>query len=941
MRERLVEQREKLEQFEQEAWIQNQCYLAAKELSENIILEYDREKDTISFPKKIASYLDGRILWKYARRLFLDTDMIYQEDKKQILEVCKKLYTTEQTLACEFRTKFFTGEYRWFEIVFTSVREKDGRVVKLLGKVTDIDEEKRHLIELQNSTKLDPITGLYHKRAIFEFAEEQIGKKKPFAMLVVDIDNVNQVSHMMGNLFRSAILCTIADGLQEIIGNLGTVGRIGGDEFLVILESEARQIVQNIVIEITSMLRKVYIGGEDREYLTDSIGIALYPQDGKQAEELFSRASEALYAIKNSGKNRFLFFDQMRKLETHSLKMERSSYNYETNWFRRQAEHYSQTIISFVFHVLASTKNLPSAMNLVFDRIGKAYDLDRIQIMRSSYKNRSMQVSYLWEEQMQDGNDREVCCHFQNWEETLAEFDERGMVIINNCETAEFTADFRNILEEMKAQAMVSCGLYDVDGEFLGMILFEDHEKIRDWNTVELDTFLECSKIISYFILTNASRKRDSIKIEQLSNYDKVTGLHGYRQFKRDLSRILKKYDTMGRLALLNLDISNFKYVNNTFGIDAGDCMLRDFARFFVTENPSCISGCRIFADDFLAVVRMESREQLEVQVKNMTEEFIKWEYKKNAGSYFSVHTGIYEILPEDQDINYVISCAIMARKMVKRKQERQYEFFDDSLRKQVVRESHVLAMIHKAIRQEELVPYLQPKFDLKTNQLIGAEALVRWKQGDEICFYPKDFIPVLEQSGDIVELDFSIYQQILRTMQRWREEGKQLFPISVNISRVHCKFDECDKRIIQLADQYQIPHEFIEVEITESAFLNDTNILVENLERLRKAGFRISIDDFGSGYSSLSIISQMPVDVIKMDQTFIRKAVNREKAGCVVAAMISMAQNLNLEVICEGVETEEQAQFLLERGCRMGQGYLYSKPISIEEFETRYFNCN
>lgn len=927
-----------LKELEQEVWIQNKCYLASKELSENVIFEYDRETDIVSFPKKIRSFLNGKIVWEHAKNLFISTNMIYPEDKKTVLEVCNKLFTTEETLECELRTRFFTGEYRWFEVVFTAVSNQDGKVVKLLGKLTDIDKEKRHLLELQNSAKLDSITGLYHKKAIFEFMEERIVKEQAFAMLVVDIDNFNQVRHTMGYLFSDSVLCMIADGIQETAGSFGTVGRIGAEEFLVVLESGEREVVQKAAIGISGMLRKVYIGGEEGHYLTASIGVARYPQDGKGTEELFSRASEALYTIKNSGKNRFLFVDQMGKLETRSLKTESPIYNYNTNWFRRQAEHFSQTIISFVFNVLASAKSLPSAINLVLDRIGKTYDLDRIQVMRASYTNRSMQISYLWEEQVQMVKEEEVCYHFQSWEEMLSGFDERGMIIARDCETADLTADFRRTIEERKIKAVISCGLYDVDGEFLGMILFEDGKKTRDWDLVELDTFLEFSKIMSYFILTNASRKRDSMRIEQLSNYDKVTGLHGYRQFKKDLGRLLRKRGTMGKLALLNMDISNFKYVNSAFGIEAGDCMLRDFARFFVTENPSCISGCRIFADDFLAVVRMESKEELEEQIKKRTGEFIRREYKKNEGSYFSVHTGVYEILPEDEDPNYVIDCAIMARKTVKRKQECQYQFFDDALREQVIRESHVLAVVHKAIRQEELIPYLQPKFDLETKQLIGAEALVRWKQDGKICFYPNDFIPVLEQSGDIVELDFSIYEQVLRTMHRWREEGKPLIPISVNISRVHCKFDSCDQRIIQLADQYQIPHKWIEIEITESAFLNDTNILVENLECLRKAGFRISIDDFGSGYSSLSIISQMPVDVIKMDQTFITKALDQERTGCVIAAMISMARNLNLDVICEGVETEEQAQFLLERGCRMGQGYLFSKPIPVTEFEEKYF---
>ena len=149
--------------------------------------------------------------------------------------------------------------------------------------------------------------------------------------------------------------------------------------------------------------------------------------------------------------------------------------------------------------------------------MGKTYDLDQIQIMRASYTNRSMQVSYLWKEQVQTVNEDEVCCHFQSWEKMLSGFDERGMIIAGDCRIAELTPDFRRTVEEMKAKAIVSCGLYDVDGEFLGMILFEDCEKVRNWNLVELDTFLEFSKIMSYFILTNASRKRDTMRIEPVS----------------------------------------------------------------------------------------------------------------------------------------------------------------------------------------------------------------------------------------------------------------------------------------------------------------------------------------------------------------------------------------------------------------------------------------
>ena len=433
MTEKAEENSEKLKQFEQEVWVQNKCYLVSRELSENVIFEYDIEKDTVFFPRKMRSYLNGKVVLEHGKSLFLGTDMIEAEDKKHMYKICQRLFAKDQTLACEFRTKFFTGEYRWFEAVFAAVRAKDGHMVKLLGKLTDIDEEKRHLMELQNSTKLDPITGLYHKKAIFEFMKERIARQKPFAVLFVNIDNFNQVSDTMGHLFGDSVLCTVAEGIQEAAGSIGTVGRMGGEEFLVVLEEKERETIQKTAMGITNMIRKVYIGGEEGNYLTVSIGIALYPQDGKQTEELFSRASEALYTIKNNGKNRFLFFDQMGKLEIRSLKMESPLYNYDTNWFRRQAEHFSQTIISFVFNVLASAKSLPSAINLVLDRMGKTYDLDQIQIMRASYTNRSMQVSYLWKEQVQTVNEDEVCCHFQSWEKMLSGFDERGMIIAGDC----------------------------------------------------------------------------------------------------------------------------------------------------------------------------------------------------------------------------------------------------------------------------------------------------------------------------------------------------------------------------------------------------------------------------------------------------------------------------------------------------------------------------
>ena len=182
-----------------------------------------------------------------------------------------------------------------------------------------------------------------------------------------------------------------------------------------------------------------------------------------------------------------------------------------------------------------------------------------------------------------------------------------------------------------------------------------------------------------------------------------------------------------------------------------------------------------------------------------------------------------------------------------------------------------------------------------------------------------------------------SIYQQVLEQIHKWLDEGRKVVPISVNISRVDCFSQDVEQVLIHMADQYEVPHHLIEIEITESAFFENTKILMEKLEYLREAGFAVSIDDFGSGYSSLGVISGMPIDIIKLDQSFLRSGLDSERSACVIETMIHLAQQMKLGFICEGVETTEQVEFLLKCGCQMGQGFLFAKPMPMEEFEEKY----
>ena len=234
---------------------------------------------------------------------------------------------------------------------------------------------------------------------------------------------------------------------------------------------------------------------------------------------------------------------------------------------------------------------------------------------------------------------------------------------------------------------------------------------------------------------------------------------------------------------------------------------------------------------------------------------------------------------------------------------------------------------------------FLQPKFSLTERRIIGAEALTRWKKQDGGYALPSEFIPVLEECGNIVELDYYIYMMALSVIKKWEIEGRNLLPISVNFSRAHLKDDDFAKKVIKISDYYGVARNLVGIEITETILHDDNKKLISDLATLQKAGFKISIDDFGTGYSSLDLLLEAPVDVVKIDKKFVKGiGHSRTKRDYLegIAHLVGIAQK---DIIFEGVETERQASVILELGYNKAQGFLFDRPVSVKEFEYKYLS--
>ena len=244
---------------------------------------------------------------------------------------------------------------------------------------------------------------------------------------------------------------------------------------------------------------------------------------------------------------------------------------------------------------------------------------------------------------------------------------------------------------------------------------------------------------------------------------------------------------------------------------------------------------------------------------------------------------------------------------------------------------------IWNAMNSGAIELFLQPKFDLKTRKIIGAEALTRWRNPDGSYKLPYEFIDVLENVGYITQVDMYIYEQVLRCLARWKRDGITPVPISVNFSRKHNNDAEFVTKITKLAEIYEVDKNLIEIEVTESCFTQDVKNLFSNMKRLRDQGFKIDIDDFGTGYSSLSVLLEAPVDIVKVDKVFIDEIGTSERSREYINQICSLIRTTRKEIIFEGVETEEQAKILTESGHSMAQGWLFDKAIPVPEFDRKY----
>lgn len=421
-------------------------------------------------------------------------------------------------------------------------------------------------------------------------------------------------------------------------------------------------------------------------------------------------------------------------------------------------------------------------------------------------------------------------------------------------------------------------------------------------------------------------------QMKHMAEHDSVTGLYNRVQFFKKTEEMLRKYPTEP-FVFIRMDIKRFRLINSYWGEEGGNrilCFMADLLRKISGWYPYCAFG-RIESDIFGICIPYERR-----NCENMVYFLIQKILSYSTSFALEPSFGIYRIEDNSTPVENMFILATMANRKIKKRYQDYVGIYDEKLGQQIMQEQEVFNDMRPALEKEEFVIYFQPKYDGYMQLPYGAEALIRWNHPKKGLIAPAQFIPVLEKNGFIEKLDYYVWEKVCQYIKKWKDQGLTPAPISVNMSRVDCSNAGLPDKLTRLVRKYDISPGLLQLELTESAYMDNPDFVNNMICELRKRGFRIMMDDFGSGFSSLNTLKDIQVDYLKLDMKFLFSHSDDFKSKRILSSVVSMAKWLRLKVIAEGVETEEQFDFLKRIQCDYVQGYYFSRPMPVSEYEEK-----
>ncbi len=779
-------------------------------------------------------------------------------------------------------------------------------MAELEAKKAELELENRQIqsvmAQLRNAARMDDLTNLLNHSSTIDSIRSFLGgegREGLHALFLVDIDNFKAANDQFGHARGDLAISELAGAISEVFRDTDVVGRIGGDEFMVLMENVSdRQAVGAKVCSLLSALQIEVQGGETEVRLSCSAGVAICEDGDSTYDELYGNAEKALYEAKSAGKNRYVIWGDIGARCTGGI-----------------AEDSPHKVISAV-HTINRWRKV-----LIADDDTYSQKLLRRTLERN-YVVETVPDGLMALNALRDGNYSLLITDIQMPVMT-------GWDLLNQMKSEEKLRDIPVIIitaddnSESEVKALNMGAMDVIVKPFVAVTLLS-----RVQNTIARREARIAEEQNRFYEI----QLRQQERLLDIAEHDDLTGLYNRKAFIKRAAEIIGGGGA-NSYVLSCINIDSFKVINDRFGHSEGDRLLKYMAREVLkSDNEHGYLACRDTADVFITLLPNDA-EAIKAVTNSQQESVERYELPGRV----SVSIGRYVVAEPGVDVNLMIDRAMIAQRSVSGSAVFNIAWYNDEMREKLLRDKEMTDAMRPALESGQFEVWFQPQFEYDSQRMIGAEALVRWRRPGKGLVPPGDFIPLFEKNGFISLLDRYVWEKACQYMRAWLDKGCAGVPeaVSVNISRLDMYNPDLVDILRELVGKYGLPPSRLHLEITESAYMEDPEQLIGIVKELRDDGFTVEMDDFGSGYSSLNTLKEVPVDVLKLDMRFLSSGIGDVVGSKILGAVIGMAHAIDRKAIAEGVETKEQADYLRGLGCRYMQGYYFSKPIPPEEFES------
>ena len=785
----------------------------------------------------------------------------------------------------------------------------------------------------QTFSLFDKLTRIFLREGIETLIRNELASvsPRPFTIIIIDVDNFKTINDMYGHLFGDHILKAIASMLKEFSLDCN-VGRIGGDEFLIqdftsqeyeALWTKLHALLERIrKFDYVSTYKNADISKVKLEdfHATVTAGVVCFPKDGETYDSLFLKADKALYRGKRKGRNCYIIYDD----EKHkNISVDKSiEFDSPTS---RELLIYEKLIYNGLL-ILDSDGTVESNLKKYLDLFGEYIIADRIVLYKHTEAFKDKLVACYTNKNIEEASEKYII------QEVIESEDSKYMDLLDTYKRSKIEV-LKNLkpgvyefLYKQKIKSFIQLPIAK-DGILYGFIRFDSVLEEHKWKEEEITLYHIMADCLSNYIFAN-SQKAD---YDYVHERDSLTGLASYKSSLDKITSILtceKKSLTIGVT-----DLYKFRYYNDTFGYSHGDNIIRLMAHALKSGNFLFLG--RLNGDHFVFLSEETNEEKLKENISSLSCSF-KESLKGLPGEdVVQMRFGLYTTDSVETNARACIDKSRLALLEMTQLKDATYKIYDVSLNDEYIMRRDVLNQFKEDIDKNKLEIFLQPKINAKTNELVGAEALSRWKKEDGTYWAPFKYISILESENEIERLDLYNTEAVLKYLAGLKVNGIKLFPISVNLSKHQKDIVGFVDKIEVLRKKYKINPHYLQIEITETAFENNYDETFKAIKKLKDYGYTICMDDFGVGYSNLELLATGDFDIIKFDKALVDKT---DKFGRVVFKYsVDLVRSLGLTIVFEGVETREQVDYVLNNKGQIIQGYYYSRPIALEEFNQKY----